>query len=194
MTQYLEKLSELLKAQESCEIKPRTELKEIFDKFTNEGIDKISVVTTNWDEVLDKAINQIFQWGRSGNTRPVECYHLHGSIRNPGMMYLPSEITMETYRSKNEENIFGIYHGNFMNLLQTSHKTILYGISLDPLDAELNVSLASSWISKNNKEIIIINPNHKLVAERVRLLLDSKSSVKILGYDPGELNNKVEYR
>ncbi|MBK7525893.1 MAG: hypothetical protein IPI53_17635 [Saprospiraceae bacterium] len=85
----------MLKAQESCEIKPRTELKEIFDKFTNEGIDKNSVVTTNWDEVLDKAINQIFQWGRSGNTRPVECYHLHGSIRNPGMMYLPSEITMK---------------------------------------------------------------------------------------------------
>jgi hypothetical protein len=110
------------------------------------------------------------------------------------MLYLPSEITMEPYRSKIEENIFGNDHSNFMNLLRSSHKIILYGLSLDPLDAELNVSLASSSLSSQTEEIIIINPAHELVAGRVKLLLNYKQNVKIHGYDPGNLSKKFVYR
>ena len=185
--------SELLRAQEDGEIKSRPTLKEIVDKFANENLDKIAIVSTNWDEVIDLAINKLFRWGKPNLTRNIECYHIHGSISNPEMLYLPSEITMENYRSKIEENKFGNDHRFLTSLLKDNNKTILYGISLDPLDAELNVTLAGGWQSPMNEEIIIINPDHEKVAGRVRLLLDPRTSTKITAYDPSDLHKKVDY-
>nr|WP_299344250.1 hypothetical protein [Allomuricauda sp.] len=185
---------ELGEAQKTGEIKARQLLKELVDKFTDEGLDRIAIVSTNWDEVIDIAINKLYQWGKRGMTRSINCYHIHGSINNPSTLYLPSEITLENYRNENEEKVIANNHLNFISLLRNNNKTILYGISLDPLDAELNVALAGGWGSKLNEEIIIINPNHEVVAERVKLLLDKKSSIKIVGYNPSNLNQKIEYK
>ena len=182
------------KAQEAGEIKARSILQKIVDKFTNKEFDKIAVVSANWDNVIDTAINKLYRWGKPDRTRNIDCYHIHGTINDSRLLYLPSETTMETYRTKTEEHIFGNYHSNFMSLLQNTNKTLLYGISLDPLDAELNVSLASGWQSTNNEEIIIINPEHSKVAARVKLLSEAKAPVKITGYDPCDLSKGITYK
>ena len=184
---------ELRKAQETGEIKARPILKEIISKFTDESSDRIALVSTNWDEVIDVAINKVYRWGKPSKTRDIECYHIHGSIKKPSTLYLPSEISLENYRNEDEEMLIANNHINFVSLLQNNNKTILYGLSLDPLDAELNVALSGGWQSKKNEEIIIINPNHEIVAERVKLLIDRKSTIKIIGYHPNDLNTKIEY-
>ena len=185
--------SELKKAQISGEIKPRKNLQEIVNKFVTLDVDKVALVSTNWDEVIDMAINKLYRWGRHPLTKDIDCYHIHGSISLPDMLYLPSEITLENYRSRNEENKMGDNHRFFMSLLSEVNKTILYGISLDPLDAELNQSLAAGWVSQNLEEVIIINPDHERVAKRVKLLLDEDFPAKITGYHPNDLNRKIEY-
>ena len=77
--------------------------------------------------------------------------------------------------------------------MEKGNRTILYGISLDPLDAELNHALSVGWKSKENEEIIIIDINHEKVAKRVKLLLEKRSQVKVVGYHPEDLTNEINY-
>jgi len=185
--------SELQKAQEAGEIEARPALQAVIEKFAGTRNDKIGIVTTNWDKVIDHAINKLFRWGKHGSPSDIICYHLHGSISDPNMLFLPSETTMEPYRTTAEENIIGKHHRSFMRLIQNSNRTVLYGLSLDPLDAELNVSLASAWQSPTMEEVVIINPDHHKVAKRVKLLLDKNTFVKVSGYHPGDLNERIGY-
>lgn len=185
--------NELKKAQSSGELRPRSNLKDIVEKFVAPNINKGLLVTTNWDEVINIAINRLYRSNNPTPNRDIECFYIHGNINLPEELYLPSEITQENYRTKKEELKLGKNHGSFMSALEQGNKTILYGISLDPLDAELNQTLAAGWSSSNLEEIVIINPNHAKVAERVILLLDIRYPVKIIAYDPGDLSNKIEY-
>ena len=80
-----------------------------------------------------------------------------------------------------------------MDMLRNANRSVLYGISLDPLDAELNQTLASGWLSANMKEIIIVNPQHDKVAKRVKLLLEKIHPIKVVGYHPDNLNEEIAY-
>lgn len=185
--------SELEKAQNNGELKPRTNFKEIVDKFVSSNVDKAVLVTTNWDEVIDISINKLYRSNYPTPNSDIECFYIHGNIKTPNELYLPSEITQESYRTREEEMKLGKDHGSLMSLLEKGNKTILYGISLDPLDAELNQTLAAGWSSPNLEEIIIINPSHEKVAERVKLLLDVRYPAKIIAYNPDDLKNRIEY-
>nr|WP_298996059.1 hypothetical protein [uncultured Allomuricauda sp.] len=184
---------ELKKAQNSGEIQPRENFKEIVDKFVMPKENRASLVTTNWDNVIGLEINKIYRSNNPNTNFKIESFHIHGSIESPDELYLPSEITQEIYRTKEEEMKLGSNHGSLMSLLEKGNRTVLYGISLDPLDAELNQTLGAGISSPNIEEVIIINPSHEIVANRVKLLLDKRLPAKLLAYNPNDLTKKIEY-
>lgn len=184
---------EIKNAQKSGEIKPRKNFKEIVTKFISSNTDMAYLVSTNWDEVIDIEINKHFRSNHASSNSVIESFHIHGSISTAEDLYLPSEITQENYRTEEEEMKIGSNHGSLISLLEKGNRTILYGISLDPLDAELNQTLAAGWSTPNIEEIIIVNPSHEKVAKRVKLLIDERYPAKISAYDPNNLNEKIEY-
>jgi hypothetical protein len=184
---------ELKIAEKNNLIKPHKEFKAIVKKFISSNIDKAFLVTTNWDEVIDNEVNKLYHSNYPKPNSIIQSLHIHGSINSPNGLYLPSEITQEMYRTSEEEKKMGKNHGLFISLLEKGNRTILYGISLDPLDAELNHALSVGWKSKENEEIIIIDINHEKVAKRVKLLLEKRSQVKVVGYHPEDLTNEINY-
>ena len=121
---------ELKNAQNNGEIKPRANFKEVINKFVSSNVDKAYLVSTNWDEVIDKEINRLFRANHPEPNSDIQCFHIHGSIGSPEELYLPSEITQENYRTDDEEMKMGSNHGSLISLLEKGNRTILYGISL----------------------------------------------------------------
>lgn len=186
-------INELRGAQASGEIRVRENFKAILKKFVTPTLtDKAWLVSTNWDEVVDIEINKLYRSNNPSKSK-VESFHIHGSINAIDQLYLPTEINAENYRSWEDQLKIADSHRLLMDMLQDGHRTVLYGISLDPLDAELNQTLAAGWRSTNNKEIIIVNPDHEKVAKRVRLLLEKSFSVKVVGYHPDNLDEEFHY-
>lgn len=185
--------NELKIAQESGEIKPRKNFNAIVNKFvTPKPTDKAWLVSTNWDEVIDMEINKLYR-SNNPDINFVTSFHIHGCISSPDQIYLPSEVTHEIYRMDEDKRKLGLNHSDFMHMIQYCNRTVLYGLSLDPLDAELSQSLAAGWDSPNNQEIIIIDPNHGKVAKRVKLLLEKKHNVKVIGYHPDNIDKEIVY-
>ena len=145
--------AELKNAQNNGEIRPRKNFKEIVNKFVSSNVDKAFLVSTNWDEVIDIEINKLFRSNHPKPNSDIESFHIHGSINSPEELYLPSEITQENYRTEDEEMKMGSNHGSLISLLEKGNRTILYGISLDPLDAELIQTLAAGWSTPNIEDI-----------------------------------------
>jgi hypothetical protein len=183
---------ELIIAEKSKLIKAQKEFEAILDKFVFFKNNKFVVISTNWDTVID---NQINIFGSSNFPKPrskIETFHLHGSILSPTRLYLPSEVAKESYRTEQESSEMLSLHASTLTAISESNKTILYGLSLDPLDAELCQILALGWSSSNLKEIIIINPDYKKVVQRVKLLLGF-DKIKISCYCPNNLNKKIDF-
>jgi hypothetical protein len=180
-------------AQQANFIKPRKELQDILDKFVFVKNHKIAVLSTNWDTVIDNAMNTFGHSNQPGSGKNINTYHLHGSILSPKGLYLPSEIARESYRNTQEDSQMKTIHTTAAQTIAKCNKLILYGLSLDPLDAELCQTMASVDYASNIKEIIIINPDHKRVAKRVKLLMDSQDKVEINGYSPEDLDTKIKY-
>lgn len=181
-----EEIAKQLKiAQQKGEIHERKAFQIILKKFIFTNSDRFCVISTNWDTVIDDSINKFIKL----NNLPygsVSTFHIHGIINNPNEMYLPSEITNENYRSKEEDKIHGENHSYMINIINKATKIVIYGLSLDPLDAELSQTLFAG-MSQNLQEIIIIDPNYSKVAKRVLLLLNSreiKHKVKVECYNP----------
>jgi hypothetical protein len=184
----------LIFAEQNGQIKARKELKDILYKFIFAPMHKSVLITTNWDTVIDNAINILGETNHPKSGSDIESIHFHGSVNEPHTLYLPSEVVKEPYRSDKDDKELGSLHGTVWQTLEQCTKTILYGLSIDPLDAELSQTLAAGWSSPNLKEVIIINPDHKKVSQRVKLLLDERYPAKITGYSPSNLNEKYEYQ
>ncbi len=183
----------LLLAEEKKQIRARKELDTILNKFIFSEVHESFFITTNWDTVIDTAIEEHIKSNFPFYTSNIQFLHLHGCITHPQSLYLPSEVIREAYRSSEEDIEMGALHGAAWSTIEQCNKTILYGLSLDPLDAELSHTLSVGWSSPNLKEIIIINPDHKKVSQRIKLLLDSRYPAKIIGYSSFHLNEKFEY-
>lgn len=184
---------ELIKAEKENEIHVRPEFESILFKFILSEVNKSILISTNWDTVVNNSINKIAQSNKPYEGSDIETVHIHGSILSPLELYLPSEIANEVYRSKESQVKIGTMHGDIWRALEHSHKSVIYGLSLDPLDAELSQTLAAGWDNNNTNEIIIINPSHEKVANRVKLLLNPSRDIKVSGYSPTNLSKKIEY-
>lgn len=183
-------IRELHKSEKRGEIKARPSIKILIQKLLiPHGLD-FMLVTTNWDKVIDNAFKEILGQDYLGRIRPV---HLHGSIEKISTMYLPSEMTKEPYRRAKDERSIGGIHGAVWNGLEKAHRVIIYGLSIDPLDAELGQTLAVGWSNPNLEEILIVDPKHGVIAQRVNLLLDVRRDVRVLGLNPSTLEEEMDY-
>lgn len=184
---------ELNLSQQNKNIFPQKEFSQILDKFIFQKNVEFTLISTNWDFVIDNSINEYGRSIESADGR-INTFHLHGDISNFRHLYMPSEIVSEAYRIKEDEITMRRNHTIVMRTLASSNKTILYGLSLDPLDAELLQILGLGWNSQNQKEIIIINPDHSKVAKRVKIVLnDFDRSINIYAFSPYDLSKKIQY-
>jgi hypothetical protein len=184
----------LIFAEKHKEIVIRNQFYSILDKFIFQKHIKSVQITTNWDTVIDNAVNYYGHSTESGLIGKIEVFHLHGSVETPETLYLPSEITKEPYRSEEESLKMVKNHSTVLRSISECNKIILYGLSLDPLDAELNMILSLGWNSPNIKEILIINPDYQKVVKRVQLLLnDDKNNIDLVAYLPDDLETKINF-
>lgn len=183
----------LMFAQTHNEIFIRKQFYHILDKFIFQKHIKFVHITTNWDSVVDNAINYYGHSTEGGKIGKIKTFHIHGSAESPNGLYLPSEITKEPYRSDDESIEMKKNHSLALNTISACNRTILYGLSLDPLDAELSQILAMGWNSESIKEIIVINPDCKKVMKRVKLLFSNYNDreIEICGYLPNDLETKL---
>ena len=143
--------------------------------------------------MIDNALNYYGHSTEGGKIGRLETFHLHGSVLNPKTLYLPSEIAKEPYRSKEDSLQLLKNHSSVLHAVSECNRTILYGISLDPLDAELSQILSLGWDSMNTKEIVVINPDYKKVTKRVKLLLnDENRNIKVSAFMPDDLETELE--
>ena len=183
----------LIFAEKNKEIFIRKQFYSILDKFIFQKHIKSVQITTNWDTIVDNAFNYYGHSTEDESIGKFETYHIHGSVLDSKTLYLPSEVVKEPYRSKEESLQLMKKHASVLKAVHESNRSILYGISLDPLDAELSQILSLGWNSGNAKEIIVINPDYKKVAKRVQLLLnDDELNIKVMAYLPEDLESELQ--
>lgn len=151
------------------------------------------LISTNWDTVIDDALKHFLESNFSNGFWHMYPLHIHGSINDENTLYLPTEVTRESYRTMKEDQAIGEIHGSIMKGLEKVEKVVIYGLSLSPLDAELSQTLASGWDNKNLRNIVVVDPNHEVIAERVKILLYNPGTVKIRGFHPNDLNKPFNY-
>ncbi len=180
-------------AQQKGILKPRKEFTAILDTFVlSNPTNLFGFVTTNWDTVIDEEVNRWVK-ERYHDLETAQVFHIHGSIAAHEHLYLPSETSMENYRSDAENYKLGYAHAATYQFLEQANVIILYGLSLDPLDAELNLLLNGALKqSKTIKEVIIINPNYQLVRKRVKILLFRKTGITIRCFEPENLEIEIK--
>ncbi len=178
----------LRNAQETGLLKPREEFESILNNFVLANPNSLfGFVSTNWDTVIDDAADH---WVKDKyyDIDSSKVFHLHGSIEQYEQIYLPSETSMENYRSDAENDALGYNHFATYQFLSEANTILLYGLSLDPLDAELCLLLNGTFIqSKMTREIIIINPDYQKVRKRVKALLFPRTDITIRCFDPKNL-------
>lgn len=176
-------------AQQKGILKPRKEFTTILDNFVlSNPTNLFGIVTTNWDTVIDAEADR---WVKEKyhDIESAKVFHIHGSIATHEHLYLPSETSMENYRSDAENDKIGLAHFGMYQFLKEANVIILYGLSLDPLDAELSLLLNGAFAgSKTIREVIIINPNYQLVRKRVKILLFRKTRIIIRCFHPQNLD------
>ncbi len=166
----------LHQSMDSNEISYRETLLLIDSKWLKDTESKV-VITTNWDLVLEEYFTDTF------------VYHLHGDITDHTTLYLPSEHSWESYhhieaKGKLPRHYKRITHGNW--LISGVQQLIIAGLSLSPLDAELNSLLRSATDKGPIKEVIIIDPYPELIYQR--LLFHTRGKIeKSLLIRPHEL-------
>ncbi len=188
-----EVICEVLKrAQQTGFLKPRKEFVAILNKFVHVNPNNlIGFITTNWDTVIDFEADRWVKEKYYGIER-AKVFHIHGSLEAHEHLYLPSETSMENYRSDDENDKLGYSHYVTLQFLSEANCIILYGISLDPLDAELNLLLSGTFSrSKTIKDIIIINPDYHKIRKRVKILLFPRSDINIRCFEPENLEIEV---
>lgn len=179
-------------AQKAGILKPRKEFTALLDKFVFCNPSNLfGFVTSNWDTVIDAEADR---WVKEKylDIESAKVFHIHGSIEAHEQLYLPSETSMENYRSDAENEKLGYDHFTTYQFMSEANVIILYGISLDPLDAELNLLLSGAFASsKTIREVIIVNPNYQVVRKRVNLLLFPRKDITIRCFEPGNLDVEV---
>lgn len=182
--------TEIAMSSKQGEIKVQDEFYSIINEIILSNFRHIMMVSTNWDTVFEDAVNSmpIIQ---SAFDEKLIAAHIHGIYLDPTTLYLPTEVCEEPFRSKGEEHILGSLHLKIMEQITRAEIIIFYGLSLSPLDAELTQILSVGLDNPNLKLIIIIDPNHAVVADKINILLKYPSNVTVTGYSPYDLKNGV---
>lgn len=121
------------------------------------------VATTNWDLLFEPyfskgQINQII--------------YVHGNVKYPDTLYLPTESIVEPYRPYTAESrLHGAIAGKLMSILQDTNQLVIYGLSLSPLDVELGLVIRDGFANTVLPDkVVVIDCNPHLVVERLQYL------------------------
>ncbi len=179
-------------AQQKGILKPRKEFETILNKFVFDNPNNLfGFVSTNWDTVIDEEAQRLVKQKYS-DIEHVKVFHIHGSIEEHQHLYLPTETSQENYRTNEENEKLGLNHFSTLKFLKEANRIILYGISLDPLDAELNLLLNAAFTNSSSiNEVIIINPDYAKIRKRVKLLLYPRKDITIRCFHPVNLDSVV---
>jgi hypothetical protein len=183
--------TELEQAEASGELSVREQFKEIVQSTIAGYGHRFILVNTNWDLVVDTAFAAAL--AEDWNLKDFNPVHLHGSRKNPDLMYLPTEVTWEPYRTEAEQQAIGGIHGSVWRGLEEAGRVVVYGLSLSPFDAELCQTLAAGLDSGADREVLVIAPDHETVAHRINLLINPARRVRVLGMAPDKLDTKVDH-
>ncbi len=184
-------ITQLRIAERRGQIRARPILERILKELILPYGPSLLLITTNWDSVIPKAIAKILKPNYRDH---LELLHIHGDISKLSTMYLPSEVTNEPYRKAKDKGKLGSLHESAISSLQDVGRVVVYGLSIDPLDAELGQTLSFGWRNPNLEEIFVINPNHKVVAHRINLLLlDTRRDIRVIGFNPDTLKQEADY-
>ncbi|EJL63952.1 hypothetical protein [Flavobacterium sp. CF136] len=178
-------------AQSNGILKPRPEFRKILKKFAfNDSRNSVGMISTNWDTVVDDDLDDLLKTINSDG-QTLKCFHIHGSIEFPEHLYLPSETTQENYRSDIENKKFGLNHAMTIQFLEQANQILIYGLSLDPLDAELSQVLGGAGFPNNQlQEIIIVNPDYEKIKNRIKILMFPRNNIKIRCFSPEDLETE----
>lgn len=174
-------------------LEPRKEFEAILVKYVFDKKHDSIHITTNWDTVIEDYINQIAYKSSKDGQNKIPALYIHGSIRDFKTIYLPSEIVNENYRAKEEVIYLHNQHNQAWRLIEESNELIIYGLSLDPLDAELIQILAAGISSKSLDKIYVINPSFELVCNRVKMLIDPRYPIELFGVNPSNLDKEIKF-
>jgi len=181
---------ELRSAEKKREIRHRPSLEILLWKHLMPITEGFFLISTNWDTVIENSIRKLLI--KHFHLR-INTVHIHGNVGNANRMYLPSELTKEPYRKKEDEIWLGTQHGITWRTLEKCRKVIIYGLSLDPLDAELGMVLAAGFSNTALEEILIVDPNHSVIAHRINLLLDRRRDIKVKGINCTTIEEEADY-
>jgi hypothetical protein len=168
-------------------LKVRPSFYSILEKFIFLDNVEPHFITTNWDNAIKNALAKF----KAENDIQLknENLYIHGNIDELGGIYLPSEMVSEPYRQALDAKILWHKHLMMRRTINKCHCIILYGLSLDPLDAELSQFILVGLNNNILKKIIIIDPNHHIVANRVGALLANRDfNIQLIGYNPDNLD------
>ena len=178
-------------AQQNKEIAIRDEFSNLIDQIIQSDCTRLMIVSTNWDTIAEDSVNSIpMIQSRFGK---IVAAHIHGVYLDPQNIYLPTEIVEEPYRAENERKILGGMHASVVQAMTVAQTIIIYGLSISPLDAELTQIIAACCSHPNIRAVKIVDPCHKLVAERVNLLITYPTKISVEGYSPNDLNISKDY-
>jgi hypothetical protein len=93
--------TEIDKSEKEKELHVRKEFASIVDEMLIRYSTTFMLVTTNWDNVAGGELSQRLNRTMTGVVRPL---HIHGSTSKGDIMYLPTEMTKEPYRTPEEQH------------------------------------------------------------------------------------------
>lgn len=179
LTNLTTRIAERLQRAEACgRLSMQPEFRDIVERFVVDHEDEFAFITTTWDGTVERALREVDSRFAAG--------HLHGRSTAGSQLYLPTEVAAEPYRDESTQRDLTLRHRVLQDRVHQSAKLVIYGLSLSPLDAEVAQMLASGMHeSASFREIVIVDPNHRLVATRLMTLLPiSGPRIEITGYDP----------
>ena len=182
---------EIKTAQQNNEIVIRDEFSKILNLIIKSVCTRLMIISTNWDTIVEDAVNSTPTIQSRFNK--IFAAHIHGVYLDPKNIYLPTEIVEEPYRTDNERKFLGGMHAAVMQAMTFAQTIIIYGLSIAPLDAELTQIIAACCDHPNIEAIKIVDPNHKIVAEKINLLIKHPTKITVEGYGPNDLGYCYDY-
>jgi hypothetical protein len=150
----------LRKAEHAGEIRIRRQLIDLIAQHV--GVSRC-VLTTNWDTTLKGFLKQHYKIHP-----PV--VHLHGTSADADSLFLPAEVIEAPYRKPWRVNRrLGGQALWTIDQISKCEELVVYGLSFDPLDAELGRVVAEG--AKNLKKIVVVDLEPGVVVDRLKALL-----------------------
>lgn len=146
---------------------------EFVDIFNRREWGKRVVLTANWDMLLERS--------RCPSNAVL---HIHGSVDDSSLLYLPSEVADEPFRTEEQRKQMGRLVSTMWRYIAKAPRLVIYGLSLSALDAELgyvlNVGL-SEHLEGSPCEVLVYNCRDQVekVERRVRMFLSNTAGVRI---------------